>query len=126
MTTKPNKAKSDNAREEASTGRNRGWFKKGQSGNPGGRPRVLADVQELARQKSPKALDTLEKIMLNEKAPAAARVAAANGLLDRGYGRPTQPVAQMLAQVKAEDLSDEELAGIVSGAKQNGNGETAH
>ena len=66
-------------------------FPKGQSGNPGGRPRVLADVQELARAKSPKALETLEQIMLNEKAPPAARVAAANGLLDRGLAGRRSP-----------------------------------
>src|SRR5262249_34005574 len=37
-------------------------FKPGQSGNPGGRPRVLGDVQELARQKSPEAINTLSNI----------------------------------------------------------------
>jgi hypothetical protein len=34
-------------------------FQKGVSGNPGGRPKVLGDVQELARQQSPHAIDTL-------------------------------------------------------------------
>jgi hypothetical protein len=49
-------------------------FPKGVSGNPGGRPRVLGDVQELARQKSPEAINTLSTIMHDEKAPPAARV----------------------------------------------------
>jgi hypothetical protein len=40
-------------------------FPKGVSGNPGGRPKVLGDVQELARQKSPEAITTLANIMQN-------------------------------------------------------------
>ena len=44
-------------------------FPKGVSGNPGGRPKVLGDVQELARQKSPEAINTLSNIMHDEKAP---------------------------------------------------------
>ena len=44
-------------------------FQKGVSGNPGGRPKVLGDVQELARQKSPEAITTLGNIMHDEKAP---------------------------------------------------------
>jgi Family of unknown function (DUF5681) len=64
-------------------------FPKGVSGNPGGRPKELGDVQELARQKSSEAIETLSNIVRNEKAPPAARVAAANALLDRGFGKPT-------------------------------------
>ena len=87
-------------------------FPKGVSGNPGGRPKVLGDVQELARQKSPEAITTLANIMHDEKAPSAARVAAANALLDRGYGKPTQPISQTLAKVDPSSISDEELAAI--------------
>jgi hypothetical protein len=78
----------------------------------GGRPRVLGDIQELARQKSPEAIETLTDIMQNAKAPPAARVAAANSLLDRGYGRPLQVSQSLRVTVRAEDLSDDELATI--------------
>jgi hypothetical protein len=93
-------------------------FQKGISGNPGGRPKVLGDVQELARQQSPEAINTLVAIMQNEKAPPAARVAAANALLDRGYGKPTQPISQTLAKIDPSTMSDEELAAIVRNGAQ--------
>ena len=102
-------------------GRNRssgGRWQKGQSGNPGGRPKVLGDVQELARQRSPEALNTLVEIMQSPKAPPAARVAAANSLLDRGYGRPTQTIAQTLTRVDPDTLTDAELAAIASGVSK--------
>jgi hypothetical protein len=52
--------------------------------------------------------------------PPAARVAAANALLDRGYGKPTQPISQTLAKVDPSSISDEELAAIaINGASVN-------
>ena len=71
-------------------------FVKGVSGNPGGRPKVLGDVQELARQKSSEANTTIASIMHDAKAPPAARVAAANALLDRGYGKPPADLADLV------------------------------
>ena len=67
-------------------------FKKGQSGNPGGRPNVIAEVKELAREYTGEAIETLVAIMTNPKAAPAARVSAANSLLDRGYGKPPQHI----------------------------------
>jgi hypothetical protein len=67
-------------------------FKKGQSGNPGGRPKVVAEVKELARAHTREAIETLVSIMSNPKAAPAARVSAANALLDRGYGKPPQHI----------------------------------
>src|SRR5690242_20592808 len=65
-------------------------WKKGQSGNPGGRPREIGDLRELARERTMEALDTLSTIMRDTNAPAAARVSAAGVILDRGYGKPAQ------------------------------------
>ena len=67
-------------------------FQKGQSGNPGGRPKQIAEVKELARQHMPAAIEALVSIMNNPKASDAARVSAASALLDRGYGKPQQHI----------------------------------
>ena len=65
------------------------WVK-GQSGNPGGRPKEEVDIRKLARSRGKQAIDALYEIMCDEKAPPAARIAASVALLDRGYGRPEQ------------------------------------
>jgi hypothetical protein len=67
-------------------------FKKGESGNPGGRPKVVAEVKELARRHTTDAIQTLVSIMKDPSSAPAARVSAANALLDRGYGKPPQHV----------------------------------
>lgn len=79
-------------------------FLPGQSGNPGGRPAASAQLTELARTKTEAAINSLAEIMLNKKAPAAARVTAACALLDRGYGRPNQTM-EMLAHLEHSGLS---------------------
>jgi Family of unknown function (DUF5681) len=80
-------------------------FIKGQSGNPGGRPKKSDELVQAAREKSQAALDTLTSIMSNKRAPAAARVAAAREILDRGWGRPTQDVrleAELTATINTQ------------------------
>jgi len=70
------------------------WQKGMASPNPGGRPKALHDVQELARQHTETAINTLAEIMHDEKAPHNARLSAAEALLARGWGRPIQPTVQ--------------------------------
>lgn len=67
-------------------------FQPGQSGNPGGRPKAVAKVQDLARIHTEAAIGTLVEIMSDDTAAKPARVAAAVAILDRGYGKPVQPI----------------------------------
>ena len=69
-------------------GRRSGGGKKGQSGNPGGRPKQIAEVKALARTHTITAINTLVSIAKSKKATDAARVSACTALLDRGWGKP--------------------------------------
>lgn len=61
-------------------------FAAGQSGNPGGRPKTIAEVRELARSYTVEAIEAMAQIMLAGESEAA-RVAAAEKVLDRGWGK---------------------------------------
>jgi hypothetical protein len=51
------------------------------------------EIKSLARSHTEAALKCLAGIMNKTDAPEAARVAAANSLLDRGWGKATQMIA---------------------------------
>jgi hypothetical protein len=85
------------------------WVR-GQSGNPGGRPRAVVEVTELARQETAASIRALVRVRDAEDTPPAAVVAAATALLDRAWGRPpqaittdpaTNPIALHLVAAKA-------------------------
>jgi hypothetical protein len=63
---------------------------KGQSGNPGGRPKEAQEVKELARQYTGEAILKLADWMRSDNAKAS--VAACNVLLDRGWGKAIQAI----------------------------------
>ena len=65
-------------------------FKKGESGNPGGRPKLANDVRELARAHTGTAIKRLAHWM-NSKDPRAS-VPASQALIERGWGKAAQPV----------------------------------
>lgn len=63
------------------------------AGRPKGVPnKATRPMREAAREYTEQALLTLAEIMKDEDQTGPARVAAANALLDRGYGKPAQPI----------------------------------
>ncbi len=92
----------------------KGCWQSGQSGNPSGRPKIIAEVRALARAHTETAIEALVEIVGNAKAPPAARVSAANALLDRGYGRPESRIDATIEsptqQFDLTKLSDERFA----------------
>ena len=56
------------------------------------RPKFV-DIRSYARKFTVEALETLAHVMRQPKSPPAARVMAANALLDRGWGKAAQLVA---------------------------------
>jgi hypothetical protein len=105
----------------------KGWFKKGQSGNPSGKPKYAPDTKAVidrrtirnivieARRFSGLAVDTLVELTKDNYA-ASARYSAAAELLNRGYGRPAQSLdLHLSADVitkRLSDMSDAELAAL--------------
>jgi len=51
------------------------------------------EIRSLARSHTEAAINTLVGIMNQATSPEAARVSAANSILDRGWGKATQPIA---------------------------------
>ena len=67
-----------------------GRFQKGESGNPGGRPKLPAEMREMFRAKAPEAFEVLSRHLQSPDAKVA--IAAATQILDRAYGRPVQSI----------------------------------
>ena len=67
-------------------------FKKGQSGNPGGRAKKTPEEFELiaaCKDKTPAALSVIEGIMINGESDKV-RLSAAIAIIERAYGKPKQ------------------------------------
>ena len=79
----------------------RGGSRPGAGRKPGVVSQVTRDIQSMAREHAEAALQTLVEIAKDGESEGG-RVAAANAILDRAYGKPKQ----------ALDLNGEGLAGL--------------
>src|SRR5262249_19519394 len=73
-------------------------FRKGQSGNPGGRPKTTGLAEEIRHRRghSAEALIDLTMMMAkSQKVPARTRLAAIELLLAYGWGRPVAPATEV-------------------------------
>ena len=77
-----------------------------------------------ARQHTLAAVETLVSVMEDLKAPHSARVAAANGLLDRGHGKATQHIEAEINVYDSLSLEDKkallEALEVLDGANEEG------
>ena len=93
----------------------------GHSGNPGGRPKVAAEVRDLAREHGDSAMKRLVALM-DSRNPAIA-LRAAEAVLDRGYGRPLQAMKltedppEKPKTLDLQKLTDEEFKEFMNARK---------
>ena len=69
---------------------NGGRWVKGQSGNPGGRPKMPEDLKRAMQGLAEDAIKVLREALSSDD--ERVRIMAAGHVLDRGYGKPTQAV----------------------------------
>jgi len=108
------------ASDQGSNRGEKGKFAPGTSGNPGGRPLLPPELKEAAKAASHEALTVLITIMRNAESPEAARIRAAEIIMNRAYGTPPASV-EMSGSVNGgfmfAALSNEELEKFISDAE---------
>jgi hypothetical protein len=74
------------------------------------------DIRSLARSHTETAIRTLASIMNMSDAPHAARISAAEALLDRGWGKPKQMIEHS-GEINTSELADHELGAMLSAVR---------
>jgi predicted ArsR family transcriptional regulator len=94
----------------------RGGKREGSGRPKGAYNKATVDIREAAQQYTQEALETLLSVM-REGDTSSARAAAANSVLDRGHGKPTQV---MDTTVRLADVSDEPVVSEEAWARDHG------
>jgi hypothetical protein len=87
---------SDNTRDT------HGRFLPGVTGNPSGRPKVVEEIQQIARQAAPAAFQRI--VELAGSADERIALAASQAILDRAYGRPVQAVQSEVKKIDVNQM----------------------
>jgi|SRR5271166_1015543 len=86
---------------------------KGQTGNPGGRPKkpatiearkIIKDIKEAARELTPEALQTLKDTMSSAGLRSRPGFLRATAILDRCWGKPKESVDHTVRGPTLEEL----------------------
>lgn len=92
-------------------------FQPGQSGNPSGRPKKVRELASIAEENSEKAMRKLAKLV--DSSDDRVALAAAQALLDRSMGKPTQTNVNITKQ----DVADLDINELYAIAKSGGEGD---
>ena len=99
-----------------------GRFQKGVSGNPNGRAKIPDDVREMLKAACPKAIKILLDMVDDPKTKPDLRVKCIEIVMDRVYGRATQPIDNNITSntipQNITDLTVDDLHKLIDAAKQ--------
>jgi hypothetical protein len=102
-------------------------YQKGQTGNPGGRPKAALPIRTLCRRVTVELYEKALTMIRDPDTPQSVKATLIINMWDRAWGKPTQTVT--MRQEEVAQLTDADLAaiaggrdfeGIENGADQNG------